>query len=95
MFAPFSVRPKAIGRRGTASFRRPLRGLLLACGLLVAACSSTPPPTPFAGPDPSDPRARIPAAAYRSTIAPYASQRPVEPRPWVEQNQTVAPAEKP
>ena len=96
MFAPLSVRPKAIGQRGTAPFRKPLREfLLLACGLLVAACSSTPPPAPFAGPDPVDPRARIPSAAYRSTLGPYASQRPVEPRPWIEQNQTVAPVEKP
>lgn len=96
MFAPFSVRSKAIGQRRRASFREALRAfLLLACAVLVTACSRAPPPAPLAGPDPADARAHVPAAAYRSTIGPYASQRPVEPKPWLEQNQRVAPAEKP
>jgi hypothetical protein len=56
---------------------------------LAAACAA--PPSPFAGPDPSDPGARTRAVSYRSTIAPYASRRPVEPKPWEEQNERVAP----
>ena len=60
----------------------------------LAACSQLP-PAPFAGPDPSDPRARVPAVAYRPAVAPYASQRPVDPLPWREQNDRIAPAPKP
>jgi hypothetical protein len=60
--------------------------------LLLAGCD--PPAPPLAGPDPSDPGARAPRVGYRSTIAPYKSQRPVEPGPWDEQNQRVAPQPK-
>jgi hypothetical protein len=60
--------------------------------LLVAAACSALPPHPYAGPDPSDPNARVTAVGYRPTIGPYASQRPVEPKPWQQQNERVAPA---
>jgi hypothetical protein len=65
-------------------------GLPLA--LLLAGCD--PPAPPLAGPDPSDPGARAPRVGYRSTIAPYKSQRPVDSGPWEEQNQRVAPQPK-
>jgi hypothetical protein len=65
-------------------------GLLAA---LAANCSAVT-ASPHRGPDPSDPSARVPPASYRSTIAGYASQRPVEPRSWREQNERVAPAPK-
>jgi len=96
MFAHIRTRFAATGRQGTASIRRRLDTLAALCltGLLTAACSSIP-PSPFTGPDPANPRVRVPAVAYRSTVGPYASQRPVEPRPWREQNQGVAPAPKP
>jgi hypothetical protein len=96
MFAQFSTRLPALGRERMASFRRRLTvlGPLGVLCLAAAACSAPPSP-PFGGPDPSDPRARVPRAAYSSTVAPYTSQRPVEPRPWLEQNRRVAPAEKP
>jgi hypothetical protein len=58
--------------------------------LALAGCAAAP-STPFAGPDPSDPATRVAAVGYRSTIAPYASRRPVEPKPWQEQNIQVAP----
>ena len=61
--------------------------------LLTAACMATP-KTPYAGPDPSDPKVRVRAATYRSTLSGYVSQRPVEPAPWREQNERVAPPEK-
>jgi hypothetical protein len=94
MFAPVSLRPRQLG--GGASCRQPSLALvLIVCALLLSGCFSTPPPVPLTGPDPTDPGARVPAAAYRPVTAPYRSQRPVEPRPWVEQNQSVAPAEKP
>ena len=46
---------------------------------------------PLAGPDPSDPRAQVPPASYRSTLSGYTSRRPVEPARWREQNERVAP----
>jgi hypothetical protein len=66
--------------------------LLLAVPLvaIVAGCGAVP-PAPVAGADPSDPSARTRSVEYRSTVAPYKSQRPVEPKPWQEQNQQVTP----
>jgi len=57
---------------------------------IVAGCWAVP-PAPVAGADPSNPSARTRSVAYRSTVAPYKSQRPVEPKPWQEQNQQVTP----
>jgi len=68
-------------------------GAALLC-LLTSACLSTP-ERPTAGRDPADPAARTPATTYRSVLGGYVSQRPVEPAPWREQNDRVAPAEKP
>jgi hypothetical protein len=73
------------------------RGATTAAGLVLAALTvgcAGPPPTPTAGPDPSDPSARAKAVGYRSTLAPYATQRPVEPKPWLEQNQQVGPSQR-
>jgi hypothetical protein len=61
--------------------------------LLLAGCTDAP-RLPVAGPDPSDPGARAPRVGYRSTIGSYKSQRPVEPAPWGEQNERVAPRPK-
>lgn len=69
---------------------------LATIGLLTAwlpACSAVT-ASPSWGPDPSDPSVRVPLAGYRSTIGGYTSQRPVEPRPWREQNERVAPKPK-
>jgi hypothetical protein len=65
--------------------------VLAAVGLL-GACSSAPPLTRS---DPADPGAPVRPVAYRSTIGPYTSRRPVEPKPWLEQNRDAAPADKP
>lgn len=59
---------------------------------LVAGCAL--PAGPFYGPDPSDPRVRVPAATYRSVTSGYTSQRPAEPGSWREQNERVAPQPK-
>jgi hypothetical protein len=67
--------------------------ILPALALSLAGCTDAP-TAPVAGADPSDPGARAPPVGYRSTIAPYKSQRPVEPAPWGEQNQRVAPQPK-
>jgi len=60
---------------------------------LLQGCSAMP-ASPWTGFDPSDASAPVPPASYRSTVASYASQGPVEPRPWREQNERVAPAPK-
>ena len=70
----------------------PAFGALLLC-LLTSACLATP-ERPTAGPDPSDPKVRAPSTAYRPVLGRYVSQRPVEPAPWREQNDRVAPAQK-
>ena len=94
MFAHVRTRPADIGRQRMRSIRR-FAALVAAAAVAPLAACSPPPPAPFAGPDPSDPRARVPAVAYRPAVAPYASQRPVEPLPWREQNDRIAPASKP
>ena len=81
------------GRRRALVFcirRLVVPAVLLACGLALQACSN-PPPSPYAGADPSEPDARAPAARYHPVVAPYASRRPVEPKPWLGQNESVAP----
>jgi hypothetical protein len=76
---------------------RPWRAVRATCVatlcLLAAGCLALP-ERRFAGPDPSDPKARVPAAAFRSTMGEYTSQRPVDPAPWRRQNERVTPAEK-
>jgi hypothetical protein len=95
MFAHVRTRAAAFGRQRMRSIRRfAALAAAASAALLMQACSP-PPPAPFAGPDPSDPRARVPAVAYRPAVTPYASQRPVEPLPWREQNDRIAPAPKP
>jgi hypothetical protein len=66
----------------------------LALAVLTQGCSGAP-TSPFVGPEPSNPFARTPPAAYRSTIDPYVSRRPAEPDPWRQQNERVAPSPKP
>jgi len=60
-----------------------------ACTLL-SACAAGP-QRPLAGPDPAAPEARVPATVYRPVLSGYVSRRPVEPAPWREQNERVAP----
>jgi hypothetical protein len=81
--------------RQRSPFRRGVAALAVLALAAVATSCAGPPPAPFAGPDPSDPSARAKAVGYRSTIAPYEPQRPVEPAPWRQQNDQVAPAPKP
>jgi hypothetical protein len=71
---------------------RALRCLCVAALCLPAAACFGASERPLAGRDPADPAARVPPAAYRSTLGPYARQRPVEPASWREQNERVAPA---
>jgi hypothetical protein len=96
MLAQSTARPSgASGRRhsslsGGTAWRV---GLLLA-PLLVQGCAATP-PAPVAGRNPADPGAVAAPVTYRSVVGPYQSQRPSDPGPWREQNERVAPQEKP
>jgi hypothetical protein len=96
MFAHARMRPARLGVAGMPSIPGCCRALALGCGVaLLTACSAAPPPAPLTGAHPADPGVRVPPASYRSALGDYRSQRPVEPKPWVEQNERVAPAEKP
>lgn len=68
---------------------------LVSLGLLLLVGGCAAPPAVLGGADPADPNARIAAVSYRSTIAPYRRQRPVDPAPWRERNEDVAPAPRP
>ena len=86
MRAQTARRSAGRGRQRRMAFRLAAAATLVALG----ACSGPP-----VLPEAADPAAPVPPVSYRSTVAPYVSRRPVEPRPWLEQNRGVAPAEKP
>jgi hypothetical protein len=94
MFSRIATCSAASGPRKAAQLNRRIGAVTAVALCWLTACSQAP-PSPFAGRDPSNPQAAVPPVAYRSTVAPYVSRRPVEPRPWGEQNERVAPAEKP
>lgn len=62
--------------------------------LLLAGCV-TAPSTPVSGAHPADREAHARPAAYRPVIDPYVSRRPRNPSGWLENNERVAPQEKP
>jgi hypothetical protein len=64
------------------------------CLLLLTGCTAAP-PLPVGGAHPANYEAGVRPAAYRSVIGPYATQRPRDPGGWRENNQLVAPQEKP
>lgn len=66
-----------------------MRYLSIGLLLFVAACKTYP--YPVAGADPADPSARVAPVRYQSALGGYASQRPVEPGDWREQNRRVTP----
>jgi len=66
-------------------------GMLLSLLLLTSGCAQPPAPA-LAGPDPVDASSPVSRVGYRSVIGSYKSRRPVEPAPWGEQNERVAPA---
>ena len=87
------TRAAAIGRPHVPSAHHFATLAAAAIVMVLAACSQTP--QRLTGPDPSDPQAPARPAVYRSVIGPYTSQRPVEPLPWRDQNNRIAPAPKP
>jgi hypothetical protein len=84
----------AVGPVVTRLFKFGALAVLPGLAIILAGCTDAP-RLPVAGPDPADPGARAPRVDYRSTIGSYKSQRPVDPAPWGEQNQRVAPTPKP
>ena|SRR6516164_9119279 len=95
MLTQLAWRFAASGRLRNTFSGAPIASLLLPFVLAFFAhgCGGAP-PAPLAAADPSDPGARAPPVGYRSTIGSYKSQRPVEPAPWGEQNERVAPRPK-
>lgn len=63
--------------------------VLTASAVLLSACASQA-PYPVAS-DPSSPDAPYRPARYVSVTAGTASYRPVEPKPWLKQNEEAAP----
>jgi hypothetical protein len=63
---------------------------LATAAFLLSGCATAPPIVAI-GPDPADPNAKVPRARYGSVTAGTADHGPVDPKPWTEQNQTVAP----
>ena len=92
MSAHFWPRSAAAGGH-SALWRYRLPAVLTACALLAQGCAAIP-PRPFQGADASDPDVRVPPIAYRPVLGTYSSQRPVEPAPWRELNERVAPTPK-
>ena len=88
MSAHQRARSAATMRRRPAFHRRLQALAALALAACAAGCSAAPPQT-AAGVDPANPHA--PPVAYRSTVAPYTGYRPVDPAPWREQNDRIAP----
>jgi hypothetical protein len=82
---PAAATPCACLRR----FRLP--AFLTVTALLVQGCAQTPAQL-RTGSDPADASVRVPSASYRPVLNGYVSQRPVGPKPWREQNDSVAPA---
>lgn len=92
MSAQFRPRSAAANRR-SALWRYRLPAVLTACTLLAQGCTASP-PRPYQGADAANPDARVLPTAYRPVLGTYSSQRPVEPAPWRERNERVAPAPK-
>jgi hypothetical protein len=93
MFAHLWLRASAMrGRRVMHHFKQ-LSPVSL-CLLLLAACT-TAPSAPVSGAHPANPDSATRPAAHRSVVDPYASQRPRDPGGWRENNERVAPQEKP
>lgn len=59
--------------------------------VMLAACTASSPPAIVSGTDPSSATARTKPVRYTPVTAGTNVYRPVEPKPWLEQNDQVAP----
>ena len=62
--------------------------------LLTAACAASN-AQPLAGLNPADPEVPVLPVRAANTLGSYISQRPVDPAPWRERNERVAPKTNP
>jgi hypothetical protein len=93
MSAHICAKAAAVEERLEISFRKRATLVAGACALsLLSAGCVTSADVPPAVPDPSVSSIRVPAVTYRPVLRGYVSQRPVEPAPWREQNERVAPS---
>jgi len=72
--------------------RQPSR-LVLCLALFLAGCANAP--VPVVAGHPADPESRTRPTAYQPVLGAYASQRPRDPSAWRENNERVAPRDKP
>lgn len=95
MFAQFGASFAAVQSVACKFYRKRLSFVgavvVLAVGSTVSGCAV---PITLNGQDPANPRARVAAVGYTSTVAPYSSLRPTVPSPWRQQNDSVAPSSK-
>ncbi len=68
--------------------------LPIAFVMMLAACTASSPPAIVSGTDPSSTSARAKPVKYAPVTAGTTVYRPVEPKPWLEQNDQVAPKEE-
>jgi len=95
MSAPRSfARAASTSRTGAAIPAAFKASILFVLIIGTAGCTGAPPHRPTAA-EPSNPAARVPPVAYRSTLGPYTSLRPAEPLSWREQNERLMPQQKP
>jgi len=80
------ARAVAAGKRHANAKPKLLIAALAA--LTLGGCAAMPPAPHLAAADPGAP---VPPVRYSSVTAPYTRQRPVEPLPWRERNERVAP----
>lgn len=66
---------------------------ILLIALALTGCTSAR-TAPMTAADPADASVPIRSAPYSPVLSGYTSQRPVSPKPWVEQNQRVMPKER-
>lgn len=64
---------------------------LVAAIPLLVACAASPPPDVVSGEDPSEPSAPSRPIRYEPITAGTVFYKPVDPKPWTEQNQQVSP----
>lgn len=95
MFAQFGANFAAVHSMACEFYRKRLNlavaVVLLAVSSTVAGCAA---PIALNGRNAADPRAKVAAVGYRSTVAPYTSLRPTVPSSWRQQNNSVAPSSK-
>ena len=63
--------------------------LLMAAAVILSACSG--PPAIESAANPSDAGSPVPTLRYVPVTAGTVDYRPVDPRPWTERNERVAP----